>query len=1250
MNKRKGIEKGEKSSKKLVTIVMTAMIVFSLMPALVPMATAAPATISTFTITPATGTAGETAAYTVQLNTSGFKSLNITIPARFEAVEPASGELVARADLWWNDTGQTLYGYVTFTANAADPTDKMDVYADIVSSGSEATLQGMAVDYAESATTSIKSPFGAHPERANLTLPTTENAGWLNITGLPDTITNITVSIGQFVKNPATAGNYTFDADGEPAYVRIPGIELNAEKGPKESWIWINGSNFASGEYVGLYFDDVYWTSVRADGDGVLNKSAEIPAAGASWVNATGDKGSKASTTFNVTTPNVTLIPDEGPIGANITINATGFVVGATLKDQYWNGTAWYTINTSTANGGGNHSFTDVTIRDDISTTTMESESVNIRVEGTSGAVIPDKQPKCYAYALYQIGVPSITLDPARGPPGVQINVTGKTFSAPDVVGTILLSNATWQNPYPVGGFTTDVNGGFTDVSITIPGDLAYEPYTITARDAENKNATAVFNVTKAPELTVTPDTGAVDINVTLKATGFRPEEDIVISYFNETSNWSVSYTVETGVGGEHTNETWKVPKDINTTVSPNLQANQTGYGSAKATYTVTPTIGITPNNGTVDTEVTVKGDAFGNVTVYLDARVVNETSTDAAGKDIWAIYNRTFNVPATPSGNYTVNVTDQKGLFNTTTFTVRTNITLNATERYVGDMVIVNGTAFGASKTVDILFNESKVTEATTDVNGTFTMATFAVPPIANETYNVTAQDSTERSATATFDVLTKLVVSPETGDVAKNVTLTGTAFGANENVTLRLRNTTSVVHEFTVYPTTNEDGTFEQVVTIPEVISGDCNFTATGNTSGYSDKASFEVLMTLFLKSYRDKAGIGLIEINGSWPNEVVAFKVTQNGYTIPTKALMYFDEHSTTFSNETTGFYNYSFEEKKMFSVQAKDHAKVPPFTSNIINITIADPVLKLSANDTTVNPGQSVQFNLTDQFGYPIEGASLYEGTTNISGFLSEYTDKNGNIMRVYVDVEVYKMHMKWTWKGSTYLSNDVNITVKDAAVTIEPKTKTIDVNDPVEFKLYNEWSEAVDITGIAVTPGTAGVNWTKDMPNATVTFLKEDVYNVTATNETSGLNDTAVITVGVRPLTVTANVTIVAMNTPTAVEFNVTASDGAAVEGALVSVSQAGTELVNGTTASTGLVTLSVNATSEDAVNVTATKTGYREGTTTITVTWDPWSIDGIITDEEIQAAVYHWVTDTPKNGHLVTDEEIQALVYMWLTT
>ena len=49
------------------------------------------------------------------------------------------------------------------------------------------------------------------------------------------------------------------------------------------------------------------------------------------------------------------------------------------------------------------------------------------------------------------------------------------------------------------------------------------------------------------------------------------------------------------------------------------------------------------------------------------------------------------------------------------------------------------------------------------------------------------------------------------------------------------------------------------------------------------------------------------------------------------------------------------------------------------------------------------------------------------------------------------------------------------------------------------------------------------------------------------------------------------------------------------------------------------------------------------------VDWNSWDDDGVIADIEIQEAVYCWLSDTPKNGHLLTDDEIQVLVYLWVT-
>lgn len=128
----------------------------------VPIASAG---VTEFGVTPTTTTCDTNSSYTVQVNTTGFKSLNITIPAGYTAVVPGAGNLVAEVDLWHETFG--YYGYVTFTANVSDPSNKIDVYVDV--SGSATNTQN--ISYSEGASTVINAPVGSQPEMMNLTLP-----------------------------------------------------------------------------------------------------------------------------------------------------------------------------------------------------------------------------------------------------------------------------------------------------------------------------------------------------------------------------------------------------------------------------------------------------------------------------------------------------------------------------------------------------------------------------------------------------------------------------------------------------------------------------------------------------------------------------------------------------------------------------------------------------------------------------------------------------------------------------------------------------------------------------------------------------------------------------------------------------------------------------------------------------------------------------------------------------------------------
>jgi hypothetical protein len=58
------------------------------------------------------------------------------------------------------------------------------------------------------------------------------------------------------------------------------------------------------------------------------------------------------------------------------------------------------------------------------------------------------------------------------------------------------------------------------------------------------------------------------------------------------------------------------------------------------------------------------------------------------------------------------------------------------------------------------------------------------------------------------------------------------------------------------------------------------------------------------------------------------------------------------------------------------------------------------------------------------------------------------------------------------------------------------------------------------------------------------------------------------------------------------------------------------------------------------------------GETDVTVSedWNSWDDDDVITTEELQEAINHWLNDIPKNGHLITTTELQAIISLWLTT
>jgi hypothetical protein len=213
-----------KESKKIA--VMAAVIVGLMMFAFMPFAAAG---VTDFTVTPSTGIAGAVDSYNVLVTTTGVTTIEITIPAGFIAVAPTTGGVLIAEVNFWNSTAKAYYGSATITANDTYPTKKVDIDWEL--GGETATTTGIGVDYAPGKTNVFTSGFDCDKSSATIKLPTeTLEEGYINITidcsecpGFSDTwrLDDVHISIKQFVRNPLTADDYDFIADGVKETVSI---------------------------------------------------------------------------------------------------------------------------------------------------------------------------------------------------------------------------------------------------------------------------------------------------------------------------------------------------------------------------------------------------------------------------------------------------------------------------------------------------------------------------------------------------------------------------------------------------------------------------------------------------------------------------------------------------------------------------------------------------------------------------------------------------------------------------------------------------------------------------------------------------------------------------------------------------------------------------------------------------------------------------------------------------------------------
>jgi hypothetical protein len=207
---------------------------------------------------------------------------------------------------------------------------------------------------------------------------------------------------------------------------------------------------------------------------------------------------------------------------------------------------------------------------------------------------------------------------------------------------------------------------------------------------------------------------------------------------------------------------------------------------------------------------------------------------------------------------------------------------------------------------------------------------------------------------------------------------------------------------------------------------------------------------------------------------------------------------------------------------------------------------------------------------------------------------------------------------------------VNSTVHDANGV---KTSTIDTAVTGKNMLF--LADGIPFASVNIVNGMADTTFTGTTPGSiTITAF----YNSTLQNSTN------VVVIPGPSLDITASESNVILLTPTNVTFTVTTTDIITRETlpvANATVTLSGNATGSGITNATGRVTLSVNATGLGAITATANKTGFTEGTTSLTSVLGILSISSsessvlVLTPTNVTFTVTDTVTGQPVPGAIV---------------
>jgi hypothetical protein len=335
--------------------------------------------------------------------------------------------------------------------------------------------------------------------------------------------------------------------------------------------------------------------------------------------------------------------------------------------------------------------------------------------------------------------------------------------------------------------------------------------------------------------ITVSPSSGVPGEEVEVRGYNFTPDHYVDIYYDGSRLDLYVDghYRDDVRIDGDRYFEaSFFVPESCKG--DHTVLADE--YGTSiydDQDFTVKPGLTVSPEQGPVGTNVTVKGLGFAANETNIELRyyingnyttIASNISANATGS-----WQKSFQIPASARGSHKIDAKGDSSNFAAVKdvfFTVTPVISLGKLWGSPGENITMTGRGFAASeRDITILFSGQPVRpEIRADDTG-YWEENFQVPQMLKGTHNVTAYgESTPQAAVSplSFEIRAGLVLSSAEGHVDMDLTVIGGGFAPNKDVVLKYEG------EQIATATTNSSGSFTVIFPVPESQHGERVVTA--------------------------------------------------------------------------------------------------------------------------------------------------------------------------------------------------------------------------------------------------------------------------------------------------------------------------------------------------------------------------------------------------------------------------------------